>query len=312
MPWSASLLLGAALSPTDPVLASDVQTGPPGRGEEGEVRFGLTSEAGLNDGLAFPFVLLALALAQPEAISWPHWIGVDFFGHLVLGMVIGWVGGRVMGWVMFHLPRLKLSDTGDGLVAVGVTLIVYATAQAVDANGFIAVFVAAVKIRSSAPEDEFHHRMSEFSDQVERVLVMLVLVLFGWALAAGLLQSLTWSGALIGLGLIFVLRPASAWLGFVGGGLHWQPKALMAFFGIRGIGTLYYLQYAFGRAEFAERDTLWAMAGFTILVSILLHGTTSTPLMALADRLLKRNKIEERWRRRPWRRRASTSVEPPM
>ena len=298
LPWSGSLLLGAALAPTDPVLASDVQTGPPGKGEEGEVRFALTSEAGLNDGLAFPFVLLALALADGHPVSWGHWLGIDLAWELVVGGLVGWVGGRLMGWTLFHIPRGKLSDTGDGLVAVGVTLIAYATAQALHANGFVAVFVCALAIRRSAPEHDFHHAMSEFSEQIERVLVMLVLVLFGWGAAAGLLASLTWAGALVALSLIAVVRPLSAWLGFLGSSHVWQAKALLAFFGIRGIGTLYYLQYAFTRSTFERHDEMGAMASFAILVSILLHGMTSTPLMIQADRLRRRYAREARKARR--------------
>ncbi len=121
LPWAESLLLGAALSPTDPVLASDVQTGPPGKGEEGEVRFALTSEAGLNDGLAFPFVMLALAFARPDEVSWQWWFGIELVGKLAVAVVIGWIGGRLMGWLTFRMPHFKLAETGDGLVAVGVT-----------------------------------------------------------------------------------------------------------------------------------------------------------------------------------------------
>ncbi|MFC0410865.1 cation:proton antiporter [Roseomonas elaeocarpi] len=287
LPWAACLLLGAALSPTDPVLASDVQTGPPGQGEEGEVRFALTSEAGLNDGLAFPFVVLAVAMVRPEEVDWGHWLAVEFLGELVLGAAIGAVVGRVLGWIMFRLPALKLSDTGDGLVAVAATLITYAVALAIGANGFVAVFVAALAIRRTEPDAQFHHAMSGFAEQVERVMVMAVLVLFGWAIGAGLLAPLTWGGAALGLALIFVLRPVAAWVGFLGNRVPWRAKALLAFFGIRGIGTLFYLQYAFARAEFEVRDTVWAVAGFTVLVSVVLHGATSTPLMQMAERHLR-------------------------
>jgi NhaP-type Na+/H+ or K+/H+ antiporter len=292
--WPVSLLLGAALAPTDPVLASDVQTGPPGEGEQGEVRFALTSEAGLNDGLAFPFVMLAILGLKPEAVPWLHWFSVDLVLELVVGAVIGWGGGRLMGFAMFHLPKLRLSDTGDGLVAVAVTLMAYATAQALHANGFVTVFVAAAAIRRSAPVGDFHHAMSAFSEQIERVLVMLVLLLFGWGLGAGLLAPLTWEGALVALALIFVFRPLSAWLSFLRTPVRWQAKALMAFFGIRGIGTLYYLQYAFNRSDFAETRALAAVAAFAILVSILVHGITSTPLMQMADAFLARRRARRR------------------
>ncbi|HEU0095482.1 MAG TPA: cation:proton antiporter, partial [Rhizomicrobium sp.] len=266
----------------------DVQTGPPGSGEKGEVRFALTSEAGLNDGLAFPFVMLALALAQVGTVSWGWWFTVDLIGKLVAAVVIGWAGGRAMGWVLFRLPDLSLSRTGDGLVALGVTLMAYATAQMLHAYGFVTVFAAAVAIRASAPNHAFHGAMAQFSDQVERMLLMLVLVVFGAATSAGLLQSLNWAQVVTGLALIFAVRPLSAWLAFAGSELTWQPKALIAFFGIRGIGTLYYLFYAFRHGAVTGQTAIWNVAGFTILVSILLHGTTSTPLMEWAARIRMR------------------------
>lgn len=282
----AALLLGAALAPTDPVLAADVQTGPPGAGDDGETRFGLTSEAGLNDGLAFPFVLLAVALQQ-GSVDWGEWLVVDLLGELAIGAAIGVILGRIIGYFMFRVPALSLSDTGDGLVAIGATLLCYAGTLAVGGNGFVAVFCAALAIRSSCPDSEFHRAMASFSGQIERMLVMIVLLLFGWALGNGLLDPLTWRGAALGLALIFVFRPFAAWLGFLRSPLPRPSKILMAFFGIRGIGTLFYLQFAFNRADYPGRAEIWSVAAFAILCSILLHGITSSPLMARADALRK-------------------------
>jgi sodium/hydrogen antiporter len=247
----------------------------------------LTSEAGLNDGLAFPFVTLAVMLAQGPLVQWWHWIGLDLIAGMVMGAAIGWIGGWFMGWAMFRLPWLKLADTGDGLVAIGVVLIAYATAQIAGANGFVAVFVTAVSVRASEPEATFQRAMSRFAEQVERVLVMLVLVLFGWALGDGLLGALTWDGVLLAAALIFVLRPVAAWIGFLGMDLEWDAKALMAFFGIRGIGTLFYMQYAFFHADFGNHQLLWSVVAFVVLSSIVLHGMTSAPLMRLAQRKLE-------------------------
>src|SRR5690349_4300799 len=125
----AALLLGAALAPTDPVLAADVQVGPPRAGEEDEVRFTLTAEAGLNDGLAFPFVNLALAMAvhgiTPDAwIS--DWLAVDVAWKLGAGLVVGWIVGWALSWLTFHLPpQAKLAQTRDGFVALGVIFVAY-------------------------------------------------------------------------------------------------------------------------------------------------------------------------------------------
>src|SRR3954465_6877450 len=143
---ATALLLAAALAPTDPVLASDIQVGPPGSGEEDETRFSLTSEAGLNDGLAFPFVhaALAIALASQTGELWAwRWFSVSVVWKLGAGIVVGYVIGRALGWLLFQVPnRAKLSRTGDGFVALGVTCLSYGVTEMAHGYGFLAVFVA--------------------------------------------------------------------------------------------------------------------------------------------------------------------------
>jgi len=280
---AAALLLASALAPTDPVLAADVQTGPPRAGEDGETRFGLTSEAGLNDGLAFPFILLALAL-QSGATDWLHWSVFELIGELALGILIGWILGAAAGYLIFRLTAAKLSDTGDGLVAIGVTFMAYALSVLLHGNGFIAVFIAALTIRSTCPDDDFHTAMSDFSGQIERVLMTLVMLLFGWAVGRGLLSSLNWRGAALAFAIVFVVRPLASRVAFGWSDTKKLSRRLMGFFGIRGIGTLFYLQYAFNRAHFPERAEIWSIAGAVILLSIVVHGATATPLMAKADK----------------------------
>ncbi|USI75012.1 cation:proton antiporter [Sphingomonas morindae] len=278
----AALLLAAMLAPTDPVLAADVQTGPPGTGDGGHSRFGLTAEAGLNDGLAMPFVALALALQQGR-LDLGHWLGVDIALELVVGAAIGLVLGRGFGLMMFKLPRLKLSDTGEGLAAIGIAFLIDGISQILHGNGFIAVFVAAVAIRSTKPEDAFHGAMADFSEQVERVLVMLVLLLFGWGLGKVGLHRLDWGMFGFVALLMLVVRPAAAMIGFLGAPLPWASRLLMAAFGIRGIGTFFYLQYGLNRAEFPQSQTIWTAASLAVLCSILLHGISATPVMRRAD-----------------------------
>ncbi len=281
---AAAVLLAAALAPTDPVLAADVQTGPPTSGEDGETRFALTAEAGLNDGLAFPFVLFALAM-QTHDLDWTHWVLVDLLGDLAIGTAIGMAIGWGAGYLMFRLPAWKLSDTGDGLIAIGVTLFVYGLTTLIHGNGFVAVFVAALTIRSTRREDEFHTAMSEFSGQIERLLLVIVMIVLGWAIGRGLLAPLTWGGAALAAAIILMFRPAATLLGFIGSTASAPSKRLIGFFGIRGIGTLFYLQYALNRAEFPEGGQVWAIAGATVLGSVLVHGVSSTPVMAKADAL---------------------------
>jgi NhaP-type Na+/H+ or K+/H+ antiporter len=285
---AAVVLLGAALAPTDPVLAADVQVGPPRSGEEDEVRFTLTAEAGLNDGLAFPFVNLAIALAANGMLPGPWlttWAMEDVVWKLAVGLGMGWAVGFVLGWLMFHIPnRARLSRTGEGFVAIGITFLVYGMTELAHGYGFLAVFVAALAVRAAERQHSYHDRLHDFSDQTERLLMMVLLFLFGGAIAGGLLDALTWQGATAALLVLFVVRPVAGLLSFIGTARPWGERAALAFFGIRGLGSFYYLAYAMNEGGFeGQAAELWAVAGFTVLVSILLHGTTVTPAMRSLD-----------------------------
>jgi NhaP-type Na+/H+ or K+/H+ antiporter len=284
---ASALLLGGALAPTDPVLASDVQVGPPRSGEDGEARFALTSEAGLNDGFAFPFVHLAVAIALAGGVVGQplltHWLAVDVLWRVVAGAGVGWAVGKVLGWATFKAPHARISGTGDGLVALGATLVAYGVAEAAHGYGFLAVFVAALALRATERDHEFHEAMHDFAEQVERLLMMLVLVLLGGAVAGGLLDSLTWKEMAFGLALVFVVRPLAGWIGLIGAPHSMRERAVVAFFGIRGLGSFYYLAYGLNHGDFHGWDRLWAIAGFVVLCSILVHGVTATPLMTRID-----------------------------
>jgi NhaP-type Na+/H+ or K+/H+ antiporter len=285
-----AMLLGAAMAPTDPVLASDVQTGPPRTGEENEVRFNLTAEAGLNDALAFPFVNLAILVSLSGAAAWAgeglgEWAAVDVVWKLTAGATMGWIVGKVMGWLIFRAHRSGISRHADGLVAIGATFIAYAATELVHGYGFLAVFVCALTIRASEREDDFHEEMHDFAEQIERLLMMLLLVLFGGALANGLLDALTRTDALIGLAILFIVRPVVGYLSLIGTPLLRRDRVLLAYLGIRGLGSIYYLAYGLNHGDFGDSERLWAITGFIVLVSIVVHGVTSTPLLRLLERL---------------------------
>ncbi|PRH84030.1 cation transporter [Labrys okinawensis] len=283
--WASALLLAAALAPTDPVLAADVQVGAPGREEGGEARFSLTTEAGLNDGLAFPFVLLALTLAEPSGnTDWIHWFAYEFVWKLVCGAAIGLATGRFFGWLSFRLPRLELSKTGDGLAAVGMTFIAYAITQLLHGNGFIAVFVAAVALRATDRGHDYHSDLEGFSEQIERILMVIVMIIFGGTIAAGGLQGLTWHDGAIGLAILLLVRPLVAWLSLAGLGLPALARGVICFFGIRGLGTLYYMAYASGHGSSPEMERLLALTSFVVLASVMLHGASAGPVMMWVDR----------------------------
>ncbi len=284
----AALLLGASLAPTDPVLAADVQVGPPKSGEEDEVRFGLTSEAGLNDGFAFPFVHLAIALALVAGTDTPwakEWVLHNVIWEIVAGLGLGWLVGRVFGWLTFHVPaETKLAQTGDGLIAIAATFLSYGLTEICGAYGFLSVFVTALTLRRSHRDHEFNHDMHALTEQVERIAMMVLLILFGGALINGLLEPLGWRDWLAAIAIILIVRPVAGLIGMIGHKADLSEKLTLAFFGIRGVGSFYYLAYALNHAGFPQPERLWAIVGLVALLSIMLHGLTVTPVMRMLDR----------------------------
>lgn len=290
----SALLLGAVLAPTDPVLASDVQVGGPGEGQEDEVRFGLTSEAGLNDGLAFPFTYLAI-LAATYGLAPQGWFGEWAFYYLfykiAVGVAVGWLSGTVLMQLIFRTEvKTKLAETGEGFVALAVIFIVYGATEILQGYGFLAVFVAALALRHYEREHDYHGHLHDFVEQSERLLMVIALVVFGGAVARGLFHDLTWEGVLVGAAVIFVVRPAFGLLGFWGAKLPWRERFALSFFGIRGIGSFYYLAYAINETKFPGADTLWSNVGFVVLLSVLVHGI-SAPVAI--DKLDEKRELEE-------------------
>ncbi len=291
---AAAILLGAALAPTDPVLASDVQVAGPQTGdhevdETDELRFTLTSEAGLNDGLAFPFVYVAILLATEGAVS--HW-GLKWLGfHLVAKVVIGVVAGIVVGRVLAHLAfrssnkSLRVAERGESLLALAALIASYGVGEVVGGYGFLAVFVCAMTFRSAERSHDYHAAMHEVAERLERLLTLFVLLVLGIAVTRGLLDALDWRGVAIGLALILVVRPAAGalaltvWSKSDGMGLTRPQRWATAFFGVRGVGSLYYLAYAAGKAPELGQDWLWSTVSFTVIASVLVHGALSTPVM---------------------------------
>jgi sodium/hydrogen antiporter len=300
--FPTALLLGAAIAPTDPVLASEVQVGPPGRsspsnsdgsGTDGDdaddVRFALTSEAGLNDGLAFPFTYLAVLLAF-VGYAPSRWLGQWLLVYVAYKTVVGVVGGLVVGWllavVVFRFSAdSPLSRSVQGLEAVAGTLIAFAAVELVGGYGFIAVFVAALTIREYERSHEYHEALHGVAEMAEHLLMVAIMVLFGGALANGLLAPLTLEAVVVVLGILLVVRPIAGIVGFLGSELAFRKRAVISFFGIRGIGSFFYLSWGLNAAPFREAELLWAIVGLVVLVSVVGHGVLATPAM---NRLVER------------------------
>ena len=292
---AAALLLGAALAPTDPVLASDVQVAGPQTGdhevdEDDEVRFSLTSEAGFNDGLAFPFVYAAILLATEGSVRhWGlEWVGWYLVGKVVIGLAAGLLVGRLLAAVAFRSRSraLRVAERGEPLLALAALVTSYGVAEVGGGYGFLGVFVCAMTFRSAERAHDYHAAMHEVVERLERLLTLFVLLVLGIALTRGLLGALEWWGVVVGLGLILVVRPLAGWLSLTLRRPGTDPclergeRWAVAFFGVRGVGSIYYLAYAGKQDPLLAADALWSTVAFTIVASVLVHGVLAGPVMA--------------------------------
>ncbi len=300
LPVGAGVLLGAILAPTDPVLATDVQIRHPG--DRDQLRFTLTCEAGMNDGSAFPFVMLGLGLLGLHELGdgGLHWLVVEVLwatvGAIAIGVLAGMALARV-GWMLRRSPHNHaLMDDFLGLGLIG---FVYGLCVMVDAWGFLAVFFAAVALRQTelrlakknqTPEGtEPLPTVSEgslvFKEHLERLSEMVLVILIG-----GTLFRDSWSWAAVGLSLFLFLvaRPLSVLVGTLGTGTPWKIRGLSAWFGVRGVGSLYYLMYAIqhGLPEPLALQLI-QLTLIVVALSILLHGTSVKPLLGLFWRRAK-------------------------
>ena len=297
-----ALLLGAVLAPTDPVLASDVQVEGPGGehddhevGEDDEVRFSLTSEAGLNDGLAFPFVYAAILLATEGAVgNWAfEWVSWYLLGKVAVGVL----AGIAVGWVRAHLAfrtrseSLRVAERGESLMVLAALVSAYGVGEVAGGYGFLSVFACAMTFRSAERSHEYHKAMHEVVERLERLFTLFVLLVLGIALTRGLLETLDWRGAVVGLALVLVIRPVAGLLALAPwarqpssvGGMTTPEMWAVSFFGVRGVGSLFYLAYAAGESGDLGSDWMWSTVAFTIVLSVMVHGVLATPVMKRLD-----------------------------
>ncbi|HEX2141310.1 MAG TPA: cation:proton antiporter [Candidatus Limnocylindria bacterium] len=276
-----AVLLGAALAPTDPVLADDVQVAGPGDEEpEDEARFAITSEAGLNDGLAFPFVMLALFGAQESfqvASTWLwEWLAADVLYAVAVGIAGGaaagvgiaalsyWVAGR--GW---------LSKPFDGYVALASILVVYGAVEIVEGYGFLAVFAAGVAFRRYEMHHDYNQRLHEFTLTVEKLAEMAVMLMLRTVLPLADIGELLLPLLAVTAGLLFLVRPMAVALALLPTRTRRNERAFIGWFGIRGIGSVYYLGFALGEVGTPDARPLFAAISVAIAASVVLHGISS-------------------------------------
>ena len=306
MPLGAAVLLGAILAPTDPVLASDVQVAHEHDAEP--VRFGLTGEAGLNDGTAFPFVMLGLGLIGTHelGLSGWRWVTIDLVWAVVAGLAVGTICGAAIARLVLYLRRVHREALGlDEFLALGLIALSYGIALLVGGYGFLAVFAAGLSVRraerqhsrTAAPADVRQAGRSTeeqatdpgtapaymaravlaFNEQLERLGELAIVVVIGIMLAG---IQVFGPGIWLAVALFVVIRPLATLLTLVGLRLSRTQRAFIAWFGVRGVGSIYYLAYALAAGVPAPEGRL--IADITLVVvaaSIVVHGVSVTPLM---------------------------------
>lgn len=331
LPAPIALLVGAILAPTDPVLASAIAVSE--ARDHDRMRYGLSGEAGLNDGMAFPFVVLALLWAEHTSIG--SWVGMWALQRILwavpAGLLLGFFLGRGVGRLAIFL-RSRNRDTSapSDFLALAVIALAYVAAEAIGAWGFLSVFAAGVGLRGAeikvvdrSPHPEFVRKMERsedkgetahppaeelvssrveaeeldepavaagvlvaevisFGDTVERLLEVMLVVIVGVAIAD------YWSAAAVplALALFFVVRPLATQLCLIGSPTTLVQRALMGWFGIRGIGTLYYLTYVLSHRPGSAAEQLIPIAITTIALSVLLHGVTAQPVLHRYEKTL--------------------------
>ena len=309
-PWGVGIIAGAILAPTDPVLASDVQVAHPF--DRNRLRFALTGEASLNDGTAFPFLLLGLGVLGLHDLGaglW-RWIAIDVVWATSAGLAIGGLLGTAVGRLVLYLRRTHREALGlDDFLALGLIALAYGTALACHTYGFLAVFAAGLALRrvermasgregkpaaeslaragvsatdvASHPEEApayMAQAVLTFNEQLERIGEVAIVVVVGSLLSPDLLSwRVLWLAPL----LFLAIRPLSVLVGLAGAGVSRRELALTSWFGVRGIGSAYYLAYAVtaGLPD-AYSESIVNVTLAMIAASVLMHGVTVTPLMS--------------------------------
>lgn len=292
----ASILLGAILAPTDPVLASDVQLVE--ASDRDRLRFSLTGEGALNDGAAFPFVMLGLGLLGLHDLGtggW-RWFAVDVLWATAGGLLIGGALGTLVGRLVLYLrSRHKASVGLDEFLALGLVALTYGVAVLSHTYGFLAVLAAGIALQrvTARPEEvvrtasaNLMREVQGFNEQLERIAEVAIVLTIGGMLAYTYLHtSAVWFVPV----LLLVVRPVSVWVGLLGAPVSRDQRVLISWFGIRGIGSIYYLMFAINQGlPRALAEELIALTLAMVAASIVVHGISVTPLMSAYARRKKR------------------------
>ncbi|AOJ26623.1 cation:proton antiporter [Burkholderia seminalis] len=320
--WGPALLLAAILAPTDPVLAHDVQVHDPG--DRDLVRFALSGEGGMNDGIALPFALAGLALCGASDAT--HGVAPlsgtfalaalwGIAGAAAIGGGLGWATTWTIGWLRTrHAQALGL----EGFFALALIVLSFGAAQLAHTFGFIATFAAGVAMRrvehrasgdrkprevigqidsedvvaTEKHPEKAHAFMAEsvlgFTIELERIAEAVVMTMVGSVLATLPGALFTWGAAALAAVLFVAVRPLAVLLTLAGSPATHPQRRLMAWFGIRGIGSFYYLLFALEHGPSDAVRPLAAPVLAVVCASVVAHGISATPLMNWYYRLQHR------------------------
>jgi sodium/hydrogen antiporter len=279
----AALLLGAILAPTDPVLAGDIGVGPPGEQSHEEARFAVSAEAGINDGLASPFVLLGVFVASQGGTGWlGEWLLADVVYATAMALLVGALGGYGLAALVLPLRKRELLRAEfDGFVALAAPLLLYGAAELVGAYGLVAGFVGGVAFRRYEFGHSYNRRVHDGAEIVEKFLELAVILLLGSMFTLVGLGAPGLAGWLLVPVLLLIVRPLAVAVAFLGSSdLGARGRAFVGWFGVRGVAAVFYLAFAVDSGVLAPKEQ--ATVVWTVLVcvalSIVVHGVSSTPL----------------------------------
>ena len=296
MGWGAAVLLGAILAPTDPVLASEVQLDHVE--DKDELRFALTSEGGLNDSLAFPFVYFGIyAFKDDNWNNWlTSWVGIDLVWAIASGIAMGIIVAKTVIWIDRTLQKRRPADNlMEDFVALSIILLTYSLTEVVNGYGFLAVFVAGLVVqRSYFNQQDKRMAQLEFTEQIEKLLEVTAIVILGTVLLVEPMLKYAGDSLLVAGLLLLIIRPLGLWLSMLGGDVPKTTRSLMGWFGIKGLGSIYYLTYALGKGVSGEVGEQITWITYTVVVlSVIFHGITASPLMAwYEDVKVEREKLK--------------------
>src|SRR5436190_4679306 len=266
--WSEAFLLAAVLTPTDPVVTSAVVTA---QRVPAIIRHTLNLESGLNDGLALPFVLFFLILAQPGGDAGGE--GLRVLGEAAFGAVVGLVIGIIGGRLHHYLPGGGITRRYEGIYAIGFGLAPFGLADVTIGNGLIAAFVAGIAM--GAAEHEIPNAFVEFAENVSAISQVITFFIFGALIVATGYQADIWRLAIFVILALVVARPVAILLSLIRSRLPGPQKAFIAWFGPKGVASMLFALFVL-KSSVEEGELIFDVAAFTILCSIVAHGLTDT------------------------------------